>query len=252
MCYNAPMQKEFRKFNKGGELYWLLGLLFVSLGVALCAKANLGVSMIAAPAFIIHEAIDGIAPAFFTIGVVEYLVQAFFALLLCAVVLKVKISYALTIVVGVIYGYVLDMWLLILGPEPFDAVWVRYVMLIVGDIATAIGVACFFRTYLPIQSYDIFVKDISITYKLNINIVKPIYDFSLLAVSLVLAFTLFGDVKEFNWSEIYKTSFHSLGLGTLITTIINSPLITLIGKGCDKLMGTEPLLPKAKNFLERH
>ena len=63
------MQKEFRKFNKGGELYWLLGLLFVSLGVALCAKANLGVSMIAAPAFIIHEAIDGIAPTFFTIGV---------------------------------------------------------------------------------------------------------------------------------------------------------------------------------------
>ncbi|MBQ8177560.1 MAG: hypothetical protein IJ033_00045 [Clostridia bacterium] len=246
------MSIEIKKFKKGGELYWLLGLLFISLGVALCAKADLGVSMIAAPAFIIHEAIDGLVPAFFTIGVVEYLVQAFFAILLCIVVLKVKISYALTIVVGVIYGYVLDMWLLILGPEPFQQVWLRYVMLIVGDISTAIGVACFFRTYLPIQSYDIFVKDLSLRFKLNINIVKPIYDFSLLAISLVLAFTLFGDVKEFDWSKIYKTSFHCLGLGTIITTVINSPLITLMGKIFDKILGTEPLLPKAKDFLERH
>ena len=86
------MEKELKKFNKGGELYWLLGLLFISLGVAICKKADLGVSMIAAPAFIIHEAISGIAPAFFSIGVVEYLVQAFFAILLCVVVLKVKLS----------------------------------------------------------------------------------------------------------------------------------------------------------------
>ena len=144
------------------------------------------------------------------------------------------------------------MWLLILGFEPFQTVWLRYVMLVVGDVCTAIGVACFFRTYLPIQSYDIFVKDVAIRYKTNINIVKLIYDFSLLSISLILAFTLFGDVKTFNWSGIYKTSFHSLGLGTLITTFINSPLIAISGKIVDKLFGGEPLIPKLKDFLDKH
>ena len=245
------MAKKWKKFNKGGELCWVLGILFISLGVAICKKADLGVSMIAAPAFIIYDAIKELVP-FFSVGVVEYLVQAVFAILLCIVVRKVKVSYVLAILVGVLYGYVLDMWLLIFGSDPFEAVWLRYVMLVVGDICTGIGVACFFRTYLPIQSFDIFVKDVSISYKLNINIVKLIYDFSILAISLVLAFTLFGDVKTFNWAEIYKTSFHSLGLGTLITTFINSPIIAFSGKIVDKIFGDEALIPKLKEFFEKH
>lgn len=252
VCYNQHMLNGSKRFNKGGELYWLFGLLFISFGVALCKKADLGVSMIAAPAFIIHEVIADMVPAFFTIGVVEYLVQAFIAILLCVIVFRVKLSYLLTIVVGVIYGYVLDMWLLILGDAPFQGVWLRYIMLIIGDICTAAGVACFFRTYLPIQSYDIFVKEISLKYKFNINIVKPIYDFSLLAISIVLAFSIFGDANTFDWSQIYKTSFHCLGLGTLITTLINSPLITIIGKLLDKIMGSDPLLPKAKEFFKEN
>ncbi|MBO5776009.1 MAG: hypothetical protein J6R35_01405 [Clostridia bacterium] len=239
-----------KTIKKGGELYWLLGILFISLGVCICKKADLGVSMIAAPAFIIYELVKDVVP-FFTVGVVEYIVQAFFVVLLCVVVLRVRLNYLFAIVVGVIYGYVLDMWLWIFDGVSFNEVWLRYVMLIVGDVVTATGVACFFRTYLPIQSYDMFVKDVSARYKLNINVFKVVYDFSLLAISVIFAFGLFGDVKNFNWSEIYKTSFHSLGLGTLITTIINSPIITIVGKGLDKILGQEPVFIKAKEFLDK-
>ncbi|MBR2480123.1 MAG: hypothetical protein IKB56_02335, partial [Clostridia bacterium] len=62
----------------------------------------------------------------------------------------------------------------------------------------------------------------------------------------------FGDVKTFNWAEIYKTSFHSLGLGTLITTFINSPIIAFSGKIVDKIFGDEALVPKLKEFFEKH
>ena len=70
-----------KRIKKGGELYWLLGILFISLGVCICKKADLGVSMIAAPAFIIYELVKDVVP-FFTVGVVEYIVQAFFVVLL--------------------------------------------------------------------------------------------------------------------------------------------------------------------------
>lgn len=239
------------KFERGAEIYWILGIFLVPLGAAICNKANLGISMIAAPAFIIHSAIEHLVPAFFTIGVVEYIVQAFFSLLLCVVILKVKLKCVLAILVGVIYGCVLDMWLLIVGSEPVEEIWLRYILLIVGCIITATGVSCFFRTYMPLQSYELFVAEISSRFKFNVNVVKFIYDVALLVISIVLAFTLFGDVKTFNWSEIYKTNYHYLGLGTVVATIINSPIITITGKLLDKVLGQEALIPRLKEWIDR-
>ena len=38
-----------KKIQKSAELLWVFGIVFVALRVAICSKANLGVSMIAAP-----------------------------------------------------------------------------------------------------------------------------------------------------------------------------------------------------------
>ena len=59
-----------KKINRSGELLWLFGILFVALGVSVCSKADLGVSMIAAPAFVLYEAI---APLWsgFSVGMTE-------------------------------------------------------------------------------------------------------------------------------------------------------------------------------------
>ena len=46
-----------KKLKRTSELLWLFGVIFVALGVAICSKADLGVSMIAAPTFIVYEAI---------------------------------------------------------------------------------------------------------------------------------------------------------------------------------------------------
>ena len=35
--------------QKSSELLWLLGIVLAALGVAVCSKADLGISMIAAP-----------------------------------------------------------------------------------------------------------------------------------------------------------------------------------------------------------
>ena len=73
-------EKGFNKPQKFGELYWLFGVIFVSLGVAICSKADLGVSMIAAPPFILTEAISKHLP-FITVGTIEYIFQGFLLIL---------------------------------------------------------------------------------------------------------------------------------------------------------------------------
>lgn len=242
--------KKIGKIKRSGELMWVLGVFMVALGVSLCKKADLGVSMIAAPTFILHEAISK-AWTGVSVGVIEYLWQGVLLILMCAAVRRVNWRYLLTFLVAVIYGYVLDMWLLIFGTSPFPTLALRWIMLIVGDVCTAIGVACFFRTYLPLQVHELFVAELSDRYKLKINKVKYAFDAAFLALSLILAFSLFGDAKAFDWKYIYSTSFHSLGLGTIITTIINAPIIAAAGKLMDKFFDSEPLFPKLQKFIGR-
>jgi uncharacterized membrane protein YczE len=247
---HGRFHENMRKIKKTSELLWLFGIVFVALGVAICSKADLGVSMIAAPAFVLSEALQGLWGGF-SVGVVEYIFQGLLLITMCIAVRRFNWRYLLAFAVAVIYGYTLDLFIWVLGGISFDAIWLRWVMLIVGDIITAFGVACFFRTYMPLQVYELFVAEVSSHFKLKLTRVKLIFDLSLLAISLVLALTLFGDVTEFDWTTIWYVSFHSIGLGTLVTTAINSPIIGFMGKVIDKIFEPTPMFPKMEKALKR-
>ncbi len=239
-----------KKIGKSSELLWILGVLLVALGVAICSKTELGVSMIAAPAFVVSEALLPLS-AFFSVGVTEYILQGILLIIMCIAVQRFNWRYLLAFVVAVLYGYTLDLFLFFFENVSFTEVWLRYIMLLVGDAITALGVACFFRTYMPLQVYELFVAEVSGRYTININKVKWGFDLSLLAISVVLALSLFGDVKTFDWSNIWATSFHNIGLGTILTTIINSPIIAMWGKVLDKIFFPSPLIPKLEGLLKR-
>ncbi len=223
-----------KKIGKSSELLWLFGVVFVAFGVAICSKANLGVSMVAAPAFVVQEAIASLWRGF-TVGVTEYLIQGLMLIILCLVVRRFNWRYMLAFAVAVIYGYTLDFFMWLLSDISFDTVAMRWIMLIVGDIITAFGVACFFKTYMPLQVYELFVAEIARCFSIKTSKVKSAFDIALLVLSVVLAFTLFGDASDFDWSSITYRNFHSIGLGTLVTTLINSPIISLMGKLIDKV-----------------
>lgn len=236
-----------KKIEKSSELLWVFGVVFVALGVAICSKADLGVSMIAAPAFVIWERLQ-----LLSVGATEYLIQGLLLVILFVAVRRFNWRYFLAFVVAVIYGYTLDLFLWLLGDVTFDGIFIRWIMLIVGDIVTALGVACFFRTYMPLQVYELFVAEIADRFRLDINKTKWAFDISLFVVSVLLAVLLFGDVLTFDWSSIVSSSFHSIGLGTLVTTVINSPIISLAGKLLDKIFSPSPLLPKLEQVLKRN
>lgn len=239
-----------KKLPRSSELLWLFGIIFVALGVAICSKANLGVSMIAAPTFVVQEAVVQLWSGF-SVGVVEYLVQGLVLVILCICVRRFNWRYLLAFLVAVIYGYTMNFFLWILGGVSFDTVWLRWVMLIVGDIITAFGVACFFHTYMPLQVFELFVAELTDRYRLELHRVKTVFDISLLFISASLALILFGDVAEFDWSTIYYNSFHSLGLGTLVTTIINAPLINLMSRFISRTFDDSARFRKLEKLLKR-
>lgn len=238
-----------KKINKSGELLWLFGILFVAFGVAVCNKADLGVSMIAAPAFVLNEAI---APHFsaFSVGVAEYLIQGVLLILLCVVIRRFDWRYLLAFVVAVIYGYALDLFIFLLNGFTVSSIPLRFLLLLIGDCFTAFGVACFFRTYMPLEVYELFVAEISAVFRIGINKVKWAFDLSLLTISVVLALLLF-DASAFDWSTIGYQSYHSIGTGTLITTLINSPIIALMSRLVRCLFDPAPRFARFETLLSR-
>lgn len=239
-----------KKLSRSSELLWLWGILFVALGVALCSKADLGVSMIAAPTFVIQEAVSPLWSGF-SVGVVEYLVQGMVLIILCITVRRFNWRYLLAFAVAVLYGYTMNFFLWILGGISLDAAWLRWVMLLVGDVLVAFGVACFFHTYMPLQVFELFVAELADRYKLNIHRVKTVFDLTLLALSVSLALILFGDIGNFAWGSVGYSSFHSIGLGTLVTTAINSPLISLMSRLIKRICDPSARFPKLEQLLKR-
>lgn len=240
-----------KKIEKSSELLWVLGTLFVALGVTFCSKADLGLSMIAAPAFVIFEFIEPLWSGF-SVGMTDYLFQGLILVLLCIVVRRFNWRYLLAFLVAVIYGNVLNLFMFLFRDLTVDTAVLRWLMMLLGDAITALGVACYFRTYLPLQVYELFVAELSARFKLNINKTKWGFDITLLLISLTLALVLFGDIKSFEWSKIGTQSFHNIGLGTIVTTIINSPLIAMFGKLIDKFFAPTPCFPKMYKILKRN
>ena len=99
--------------------------------------------------------------------------------------------------------------------------------------------------------FELFVAELADRYKLNIHRVKTVFDLTLLAVSVSLALILFGDIGSFDWRSVGYSSFHSIGLGTLVTTAINSPLISLMSRLIKRIFEPSARFSKLEQLLKR-
>ena len=226
---------EKRKIKIASELSWVIGWLALTLSICLITKTGFGVSMVVSPAYVVHLALVDIWP-WFTFGVSECFLQGSLLIVLCISVRRFKWQYLLAFLCAVIHGVLLDGWLLIFSGVEFNSLAIKIVMFIIGVILTGFSISLFFRTYLPLEVYDLFVTELCAVYPLKQSIVKWVYDFSMLIIAGVLALAIFGD-------------FTGLGIGTLVCAVVNSPIITLFGKVWDKNCNFFTKFSKIENII---
>jgi len=63
------------------ELAYVVGIITLAIGTALMEKASFGMSMVVAPAYIIHLKVSEVLP-FFSFGMAEYTLQAVLLMLM--------------------------------------------------------------------------------------------------------------------------------------------------------------------------
>ncbi len=222
-----------KKISKMNEIAWVLGILLCTLGVALCTKANLGLSMIAAPIYVIHIKLVNFF-SWYTQGTSEYIFQIALVFVTTAVCRRFRLKYVLSFITAILSGFALDFWLFLLGGNGmYETMPSRIIAFILGAAITSLAIAFFFRTNMPVQGYELLVSEIADKYKLNVDKVKMVNDICYLVLSVALALIL-------------NHSLQGIGIGTIIITLINAPLIAFFGKILDKIFIFDSLFKKPR------
>jgi len=223
-----------KKIKIHAEAAYILGILMTALGNALLTHANFGLSMVIAPSYIIHAKISQYLP-FYSFGMSNYIFQALIILLTAAVMRKFKISYLLSFFTAFLFGLSLDALLIPTSLVPLDFMAVRIIVMICGMLCVAIGIALLFNTYLPPESYELFIKELSAKTGIGVGRLKTAYDISSLALSVILSFVLFGFMN-----------FEGMGIGTVVSALLNGTLIGTAAKLFKRYFVFPDLLPLRK------
>lgn len=208
--------------KKQNVINWIFGNIFCNLGIVLLTKSDFGLSMIGAVPYILHVYLRDFF-SWFTQGTSEYVVEAIVLIIGCIIIKRFEVKYLLTILEGVLAGFIIDGWFLVFGGNgAYEALEIRIISFAIGLVLTALGVAFFFRTMLPIETYDFVVMAIAAVYSLEQPKVKRVNDLIYLGLALVLSFVLTGKLT-------------GIGVGTIIISFVNSYVIAFWLKIIDKI-----------------
>lgn len=195
------------------EMAYVVGIMILALGTAFMERADFGMSMIVAPAYILHLKISQGFP-FFTFGMGEYLVQAILIILLALILQKMNLSYLFSFVTAVIYGFVLDAAIAMVALIPDNRMLFRMMCYVVGLVLCTIGVSFLFHTYISPEAYELFVKEVAVKWNVPITKCKTIYDCTSCIISILLSFLFFG-----------FGHFEGIKWGTIVCALLNGWLI---------------------------
>lgn len=136
-----------KKIPFPAELCYICGIIFLTLGTTFMEKAALGMSTVVAPAYVLYLKLHELFPAL-TLGTVGYLLQGVMLLVMIPTLRRFRIGWLFSFVTAVIFGLVLDGFMLLLGVLPVHTLWFRILWYAVGIVVCALGVAFMFHTYL--------------------------------------------------------------------------------------------------------
>ncbi len=195
------------------EVSYVAGIIALALGTALMERADFGMSMVVAPAYLIYLKVSQYL-AWFTFGMAEYCLQALLIIVLAIVLHSFRIRYLFSFITAFIYGNMLDFMMKAVNLVSGDGIFLRTVFYLIGLAVCAIGVSLLFKTYISPEAYELFVKEISSKYGFDISRTKTVYDCCscLIAIVMSFVFTGFGH-------------FEGVKLGTVLCALVNGWLI---------------------------
>ena len=195
------------------ELAYILGLLLLAIGTAMMEKADFGVSMVVAPAYLVYLKVNPLLE-WFSFGTAEYLLQLFLLAVLGIIQKRFKLGYLFSFITAFIYGMLLDGAMTVTGMIAGNPMALRIIFYIAGMLLCAAGVSMLFNTYISPEAYELFVKEIAGKLRMPVHRFKTIYDVCSCLAAVVMSFAFFG-----------FGVFEGVKLGTVVCALVNGSMI---------------------------
>ena len=168
-------------------LIFLVGLFVNSLGVSLITKANLGTSPISSIPYVLSLNFP------FTLGNFTIFFSIFLIVLQLLILRKnFKLEHILQIPVSIIFGYFIDLTMILffwLNPEAYI---MKIVYLLIGCLILGVGVYMEVLADVVMLPGESFVRAIVLTWKTNFGTTKICFDVSMSVIAAVLSFVFAG------------------------------------------------------------
>lgn len=193
-------------------LIFLVGLFVNSLGVSLITKANLGTSPISSIPYVLSLNFP------FTLGNFTIFFSIFLIVLQLIILRKnFKLEHILQIPVSIIFGYFIDLTMILFSWVNPKAYIMKIVYLLIGCLILGVGVYMEVLADVVMLPGESFVRAVVLTWKTNFGTTKICFDVSMSVIAAVLSFVFVGrlaGVRE----------------GTVIAALLVGFIARLLGK----------------------
>lgn len=195
-----------KKKHFSSELALLIAILYNSLNLSLLVKGNFGISTLSSVPVVFSKVFTN-----FTLGNWTIIIQSLTLVVMLFIVRKFKLGYLLSFVIALFFGFFVDMWTLFLTPLPVT-IGFRIVYFIFGLTGTGIGAAFFVQCGLPIQPFDLFVREVSQSTQTSLKKTRMIYDATSLSISLTVSLLMLKRLE-------------AIGLGTILSVFMTGNIM---------------------------
>ena len=193
-------------------LIFLVGLFVNSLGVSLITKANLGTSPISSIPYVLSLNFP------FTLGNFTIFFSIFLIVLQLIILRKnFKLEHILQIPVSIIFGYFIDLTMILFFWVNPEAYIMKIVYLLIGCLILGVGVYMEVLADVVMLPGESFVRAIVLTWKTNFGTIKICFDVSMSVIAAVLSFVFAGKLA-------------GVREGTVIAALLVGFIARLIGK----------------------
>ena len=189
-----------------------MGLFVNSLGVSLITKANLGTSPISSIPYVLSLNFP------FTLGNFTIFFSIFLIVLQLIILRKnFKLEHILQIPVSIIFGYFIDLTMILFSWVNPETYIMKIVYLLIGCLILGVGVYMEVLADVVMLPGESFVRAIVLTWKTNFGTTKICFDVSMSVIAAVLSF-------------IFAGRLDGVREGTVIAALLVGFIARLIGK----------------------
>ncbi len=198
------------------------GLVIMALGIVLIKRSALGISPLSA----IPDAVALITP--FTLGNMSVVFHAFCILMQIFVEKRITLKIALTLPLAVVFGYLIDLFMLFIVFENAGTV-LRFVLCLAGIAATGLGIVFIVGADLMLPAPDALLRSVSRRFGKPLSTVKICGDCIWVILTAVINLMSLGRLE-------------SIGTGTVLCALLTGKAVGYFKKLLPKLdtAGMEP------------